>query len=55
MNGVFILLTQPGRKWFFSDKIAATYPLEITLMNNNKIVIKHDNELEIFPIKYEKC
>ena len=47
-NGVFILLTQPGRKWFFSDKIAATYPLEITLTNNNKIVIKHDKELQIF-------
>ena len=44
-NGVFFLLTQPGRKWLFSDKKAAIYPLEITLTDNNKIVIKPDNEV----------
>ena len=48
-NGVFLLLTQPGRRWFFSDKIAAVYPLEITLKDNSKIRIKPDNELQIFP------
>ena len=53
-NGVFILLTHPGRRWFFSDKIAAIYPLEITLTDNNKIVINPDNELQTFPSKHEK-
>ncbi|WP_438298250.1 VOC family protein [Sporosarcina sp. FA15] len=53
-NGVFILLTQPGRKWLFSDKKAAIYPLEITLTDNNKIVIKPDNEVQTFPVKHEK-
>jgi catechol 2,3-dioxygenase-like lactoylglutathione lyase family enzyme len=53
-NGVFILLTQPGRKWFFSDKIAAIYPLEITLTDNNKIVINSNNELQVFLIEKNK-
>jgi len=53
-NGVFILLTQPGRRWFFSDKIAAIYPLEITLTDNNKIVINRNKELQIISITNEK-
>ncbi len=53
-NGIFILLTQPGRKWFFSDKIAAIYPLEITLTDNNKIVIDSINELHFFLIEKNK-
>ncbi len=53
-NGVFILLTQPGRRWFFSDKMASIYPLEITLTNNHKIVIMSDNQLQVFPIEHNK-
>lgn len=46
-KGIFILLTQPGRKWLFSDKLSAIFPLEITLKNNNRIKVDGDNELEI--------
>jgi len=53
-NGVFILLTQPGRRWYFSDKIAAIYPLEITLTDNNKIVINPNKELQIISNTNEK-
>ncbi|MFD4820478.1 VOC family protein [Peribacillus butanolivorans] len=47
-NGIFIILAQPGRRWIFSDKTSAIYPLEITLMNNNKIIIKSNNEFQIY-------
>lgn len=46
-TGVFILLIQPGRRWIFSDKISAVYPLEITLSTNDRIIINDDNELVI--------
>lgn len=46
-NGVFIILAQPGRRWIFSDKLSAIYPLEITLMNNNKIIVSPNKELLI--------
>ena len=47
-NGVFIILAQPGRRWIFSDKTSAIFPLEITLKNNNKIIINSDNEFQIY-------
>ncbi|ASN05392.1 VOC family protein [Virgibacillus necropolis] len=46
-NGIFILLIQPGRRWIFSDKISAIYPIEIELTNNNKIILDPENELYI--------
>lgn len=46
-KGIFILLTQPGRKWLFSDKVSAIYPLEIILKNNTRIIVDGDSELEI--------
>ncbi|KAA0965709.1 hypothetical protein FQ087_05335 [Sporosarcina sp. ANT_H38] len=48
-KGVFLLLTEPGRKWLFSDKLSTIHPLEIILINNHKIVIDSDNELQIYP------
>ncbi|MBK5445005.1 hypothetical protein JFV29_09075 [Peribacillus sp. TH16] len=47
-NGIFIILAQPGRRWIFSDKTSAIFPLEITLINNNKIIINSDNEFQIY-------
>ncbi|MDL4842397.1 VOC family protein [Aquibacillus rhizosphaerae] len=46
-TGVFMLLIQPGRRWIFSDKISAIYPLDITLSTNNRIIINDNNELII--------
>lgn len=46
-NGVFILLTEPGRRWFFSDKTSVIHPLEIILNNNRKIRINSSKELLI--------
>ncbi|WP_028784791.1 VOC family protein [Thalassobacillus devorans] len=46
-SGVFLLLVQPGRKWFFSDKVSAIFPIEITLQNNMKVCINRDNKLAI--------
>lgn len=45
--GVFLLLVQPGRKWIFSDKESAVFPIEITLQNNRKVCINKDNKLAI--------
>ncbi|REB07313.1 hypothetical protein DVB69_10755 [Sporosarcina sp. BI001-red] len=42
---VFVLLVQPGRKWIFSDKISAIFPLEITLANEEKITV--DDKYEV--------
>ncbi|WP_260321041.1 hypothetical protein [Peribacillus simplex] len=44
-NGI---LAQPGRRWIFSDKTSAIFALEITLINNNKIIINYDNEFQIY-------
>ncbi|MFZ3580030.1 hypothetical protein ACOI1D_19115, partial [Virgibacillus sp. DJP39] len=46
-HGVFILLTQPGRKWIFSNKESAIYPIEIELKNRNKIIL-NSNELNCY-------
>ena len=48
-NGIYLLLTQPGRKWLFSDKKSMIFPLEITLSNDQMIIINSGNELEIYP------
>ncbi|MBD7909667.1 hypothetical protein [Sporosarcina gallistercoris] len=45
--GIFILLVQPGRKWIFSDKISAIFPLEITLERDEKITLNNKNEVVI--------
>ncbi|WP_101842748.1 VOC family protein [Halobacillus sp. Marseille-P3879] len=48
-TGSFLLLNQPGRKWIFSNKISAVYPLEVQLDTNNRVVINEDDELLINP------
>lgn len=48
-KGVFLLLTQPGRKWLFSDKQSTIYPLEIGLTKNRKIIINSDNQIVVYP------
>ena len=45
-NGVFILLTNTGRRWLFSDKKSEIFPLKITL--DKDIVIGVDEGLEFF-------
>lgn len=47
-NGVFLLLTQPGRKWLFSNKQSTIYPLEISLSNTRKIIINTDNKIVVY-------
>ena len=48
-KGVFLLLTQPGRKWLFSEKQSTIYPLEISLSNARKIIINSDDKIVVFP------
>jgi len=45
-NGVFILLTNTGRRWLFSDKKSEIFPLKITL--DNHIVLGVDERSEFF-------
>jgi len=45
-NGVFILLTNTGRRWLFSDKKSEIFPLKITLEKD--IVLGVDGKLEFF-------
>ncbi|SFC94969.1 Glyoxalase/Bleomycin resistance protein/Dioxygenase superfamily protein [Bacillus sp. OV322] len=47
-SGIFIILAQPGRRWIFSDKVSAIFPLEITFINNIKVMINSQNELQIY-------
>ncbi|MEH7126046.1 hypothetical protein V7127_22805 [Bacillus sp. JJ1773] len=47
-KGIFIILAQPGRRWIFSDKMSAIFPLEITLTDNSKIIINSDKELQVY-------
>ncbi|MRG86049.1 VOC family protein [Salinibacillus xinjiangensis] len=47
-GGAYILLTQPGRRWIFSDKQAVIQPLQITLANNHQMIINWDNKLEVY-------
>jgi len=49
-KGIFIILTQPGRRWIFSDKLSAIYPLEIITTNNSRVVINSDNLLEVYKV-----
>jgi catechol 2,3-dioxygenase-like lactoylglutathione lyase family enzyme len=49
-KGIFIILNEPERRWIFSDKISAIYPLSITLSNNNKIVVNSEKKLQVYPI-----
>ena len=45
-NGVFILLTNTGRRWLFSEKKSEIFPLKITLDKN--IVLGVDERSEFF-------
>lgn len=47
-KGVFIIVNQPGRRWIFSDKKSAIFPLQITTTNERIIVVNSDRQLEIF-------
>lgn len=42
-KGIFVILTQPGRKWLFSEKYSAIFPLEIEL-DNSKILKVNSNK-----------
>jgi len=42
----FIVLVPPARKWYFSQKLSETYPLEITL--NDDRVITMDEGGKVF-------
>lgn len=47
-RGIFIILAEPGRRWIFSDKLSAIYPLDITTDTNSRIVINSDKRLEVY-------
>ncbi|MBS3679874.1 VOC family protein [Ornithinibacillus massiliensis] len=47
-KGIFIILNQPGREWIFSDKLSATYPMEIVTATNSKIVVTSEHVLEVY-------
>lgn len=42
-KGIFMILNQPGRRWIFSDKISAIYPLEIFTTAGNRIRVNSDH------------
>jgi catechol 2,3-dioxygenase-like lactoylglutathione lyase family enzyme len=47
--GPFLLLTQPGRRWIFSNKLSAIYPIEIVLDTNDRVVVTDSYEVLINP------
>lgn len=48
-TGPFLLLTQPGRRWIFSNKLSAIYPIEIVLDTNDRVVVTDSYEVLINP------
>lgn len=44
---VFLLLTTPGRRWLFSNKISTVFPLDITLDSGILINVNDKNEFDI--------
>lgn len=47
-KGVFIILNQPGRRWIFSDKISAIFPIEILTTDGRKIIVNSENLIEVY-------
>ncbi|GEK34591.1 VOC family protein [Kurthia sibirica] len=43
--GVYLILSKPGRRWIFSTKKSAVYPLSITLDNNRIIDVLQDGRV----------
>ena len=39
-DDTFIILVPPNRRWYFSNKVSETYPLEIELVNGNSFLIE---------------
>lgn len=38
-KGTYIILVPPNRRWYFSEKMSLTCPLEIELINNRRIAV----------------
>ncbi|MBD3107513.1 hypothetical protein IEO70_03970 [Bacillus sp. AGMB 02131] len=47
-NGIFILLTNAGRRWLFSEKKSEIYPMKLIL--DKQIVLGVDEKCEFFII-----
>ncbi|WP_110926434.1 VOC family protein [Bacillus massiliglaciei] len=47
-KGIFIILNQPGRRWIFSDKESAVFPLEVITSAGHRIVVDAKRLFEIF-------
>lgn len=45
--GVFIILTRPGRRWFFSDKYSAIFPLKISVENGSVLSVDTNGEFSL--------
>nr|WP_304216530.1 VOC family protein [Fredinandcohnia onubensis] len=50
LKGIFIILNQPGRRWIFSDKLSAIYPLKILTTDGSIIVVNASNQFEVCKI-----
>ncbi|MFC4408832.1 hypothetical protein ACFOZY_00140 [Chungangia koreensis] len=46
-EGSFLLLTPPGRRWYFSDKVSAVFPMEVTLNDGQRVQIDEDHVLRV--------
>lgn len=46
-DDAFIVLVPPERQWFFSDKKAQVFPLEIVLTNGQHLQLDHEGKLHV--------
>lgn len=46
-EGAFLLLVPPERRWYFSDKMSAIYPMEVTLNGGQYIQVDEDLTLRV--------
>jgi hypothetical protein len=44
----YIVLVPPNRRWYFSKKLAKTYPVEIYFNDNRKIILNEKGQLSVF-------
>lgn len=44
-EGTYIILVPPNRRWYFSNKMSITCPLEIELIDNRRIVLDFEGNI----------
>lgn len=47
-KGIYMILNQPGRRWIFSDKISAIYPIEVYTADGKQVVVTSEKKFKVY-------